>query len=174
MLVKTITPAAATERVTHRNSTDTKIIAQNPWEVNTESQPFSYSLVDDFTRLQGMTEEELTGCLCIAPAETLRIAGEWLPEVGIKERAFWRFVKAIPDLQTISDSDQVAAVRRMAERQGMALDHTAWVCSVADGGSAEQAIRQKLLDVTVLRNCRLGLDYVSKHPELIERVRNDR
>ena len=129
------------------------------------------SLIDYSSTSQLFVERELTGYLCTLPGETLQAAGAWIPEIGTRENAFWKFVKAIPKLINEPLENQINEVLQMAAKQGFIGDYLNKWARFDDfnKGINKAIIWQKLSEVKALHDFRIGTDLIAKHPAWIER-----
>lgn len=164
---------AGTVQGASSNAIDELNIHPNAQKDNGE---FSYSLTDLVTRSQAMAEREITGLLCFIPSVVLQSVGEWIPEVAQRERAFWKFVKAIPNLRTLSDDELIRILADIARRQGLYPEYLLWMheAEEVEGGTRPEYITTRLVEIKALRDARRGFEILSKHQSWVMRAIYDR
>lgn len=134
------------------------------------------SFRDTLAAAQLMAERQLTGMLISMPVLILSTTDPWLPDVGKREREFWRKARLLdvnspdfPDLffQVIAEGDYWSDI----------LDQWRWeepLNSNSDSffhpfaGVNEDYIKGKLLEVRTLQAARRGMEILSKRPELVD------
>lgn len=138
---------------------------------STEVEQLPPSLVDSLTTFQVLHESELTYLLMMSPREVLKLAGDYLPELGMRERSFWQLVKrSIPS--NLSELDPFIYLHNLAEKNGFGRDFKTWSklyyeyqstfdCLSESACSIDRA-RVLLKEIVAAHEARVNLEVVQK------------
>jgi len=133
-----------------------------------------HPLVDILTRAQGIAEGYLTGALCINPNAVLEITKDWKPEIGIREKEFWKIARETKELEGKDENLQIEVLYNLAITRGFSVDYLGWVCS-----NDSDCITNTMYVLTLLRKIksfhdgREAFELLSKDPMWIMQLIGD-
>lgn len=128
-------------------------------------------LVDKVTTLQSLNEQELTYLLCMNPHGVLEVSGDYLPEIGVRERTYWKLVKAHVSIINLSADNIFEEMYSFAQKNGFSSDMKRWEKAYMDHffsthpivSSGERAV-EILCEIKATHDCRISLELIYQIP----------
>lgn len=126
------------------------------------------ALIDSLTTFQTLNEQELTYLLICDPYGVLKLAGDYLPEVGKRERSFWQSIKKnLPP--NLENEETIQFCLNLAFRNGYKTDFFKWQdrymeCLFSQAGyiTLSDRTKQLLKEIIAAHDTRVSIEIVQR------------